>query len=321
LLPDSTSGVPPYQWQITSGPTTRPQQASPVFSGLNSGTYTFLMADACLNSYSHNISIDTLTLPNAITTGSTCEGNNAEFTLPVSPFYNYTWRRPNGSTSTGNILTLNPVTASDLGNYTISLNCTIAGCTNTISRTLALNACHLLPHTLLHFSGQRKNSTIQLNWKTADEINMSYYIVERSADGLVFAPVQQVAAREGASNNYTVTDAHVPAGSVYYRIQSVEKNGTNNYSNIISFNNVNVQPFNVYPSLITGNTSVTVTFPLTSHTASIRVMGVDGKVWRTIPVAAGVTRTSIDVTKLAKGSYFVVFTSNENTVAAQIRKE
>jgi hypothetical protein len=321
LLPDSTRGVPPYQWQITSGPTTRPQQASPVFTGLASGTYTFLMADACANSYSHNITIDTLSLPNVITTGSTCVGNIATFTLPASPFYNYSWQRPNGSTSTGNALTLNPVTVSDIGNYTIAVNCTIAGCTNTTSRTLTLNACQALPQTLLHFSGQRKNGTIQLNWQTADEINMSYYIVERSTDGLVFTPVQQVAAKEGVLNTYTATDARVPAGSVYYRIQSVEKGGTINYSSLISFNNMNAQPFNVFPSLITGNTAVTVTCPVTSHTSFIRVIGVDGRVIQTIPVFAGVTKTSIDVTNLARGSYFVVFTGNENTIATQIWKE
>ena len=321
LLPDSTSGVAPYQWQITSGPTTRPLQSSPVFTNLAAGTYTFLMADACLNSYSHSITIDTLTLANAVTTGGTCVGGNATFTLPASPFYNYSWQRPDGSTSAGNALTLNPVMPSDIGNYTVTLNCTIAGCTNTVSRTLALNACQVLSHTLLHFSGQRKNSTIQLNWRTADEINMSYYVVERSTDGLVFTPVQRVAAKEGELNNYTATDAQVPAGSVYYRIQSVEKNGTINYSSIISFNSTNAQPFTVYPSLISGNTPVTVTCPVTSHTSFIRVVGTDGRVLQTIPVAAGVTKTSIDVTNLARGSYFIVFTGNENTVTTQVWKE
>ncbi|WP_243751647.1 T9SS type A sorting domain-containing protein [Niastella caeni] len=321
LVPDSTRGVAPYQWQILAGPTTRPMQASPVFTGLVGGTYTFLMADACANSYSQSITIDTLRLPNAATTGSTCVGGAATFTLPASPFYNYTWQRPNGSTSTGNTLTLNPVTVSDLGAYTISVNCTIAGCTNTTSRSLMLNPCQALPQTLLHFSGQRKNSTIQLNWQTADEINMSHYIVERSAAGIVFTPVQQVAAKGEVLNSYTATDMHVPGGSVYYRLQSIEKNGTINYSSVISFNNEKARPFNVYPSLITGNTAVTVTCPVTSHTSFIRVVGVDGIVLKTVPVYAGVTKTRIDVTSLAKGSYFVVFTSDNNVITTQIWKE
>ncbi len=321
LLPDSTSGVAPYQFQLISGPTPRPMQASPVFTGMASGTYTFLMADACFNSYSHNITIDTLSLPGVVTSGSTCVGNAAMFTLPASPFYSYSWQRPNGSTTNGNTLSINPVTASDLGAYTISVTSNIAGCINTTSRSITLNPCQVLPQTLLSFNGNLKNSTVQLHWQTADEVNMGYHTVERSADGLVFTPVKQVAAKEGVLNNYTLIDERVPAGSVYYRIHSVEKNGAGSYSKIISFNNAHAQLFNVYPCLITGNTSVTVTCPAAGHTAYIRVIGVDGKVWRSIPVAAGVTQTNVDVSNLAKGSYFVVLTGNEGTMAAQIRKE
>lgn len=321
LLPDSTRGVMPFQYQIINGPTTTSPQASPVFTGLARGTYTFLMADACANSYSRSITIDTLIIPNVATSGSTCAGAVASLSLPSSPFFSYAWQRPNGSTSTGNAVILNPVSASDLGTYTISVTTAVGGCTNTSSKSLTLNACQSLGQTLLHFSGQRKNGNIQLNWQTADEINMSYYIVERSSDGIVFTPVQRVAATGGAQNRYTATDIHVPAGIVYYRLQPVETSGNFSYSSIISFTGANTQPFNVYPSLITGNTPVTVTCPVTNRTSFIRVISVDGKVLQTIAVAAGTTKTSIDVTNLARGSYFVVFTGNDNVVETQVWKE
>jgi len=51
-------------------------------------------------------------------------------------------------------------------------------------------------------------------------------------------------------NTYSGTDMHAPAGIVYYRLQSVENSGASFYSNIISFNNINAQSFNVYPSLV-----------------------------------------------------------------------
>jgi hypothetical protein len=321
LLPDSTSGVSPYQYQIIAGPTTTLLQTSPVFTGLAPGTYTFLMADACSNSYSRSITIDTLTMPNVVTTGSTCVGGAAIFTLPASPFYSYTWLRPNGSTSTGNALTISPVTVSDTGTYKVSVTSTIGGCTNTSSKSYQLSACAVLAETLVRFNGQWKNGNIQLSWQTADEVNMSYYIVERSTDGYVFTPMQQTAAKNGMTNTYTATDMHVPAGDVHYRLQSVEKGGSVNYSNIISFKNTNAQPFSVYPTLITGNTPVTVTCVATSHTTFIRVVGADGKVWQTIPVAAGLTKTSIDLSNLAKGSYFVVFTGNDNVVTTKVWKE
>jgi hypothetical protein len=321
LLPDSTRGVAPYQFQIIAGPATTSPQASPVFPGLATGTYTFLMADACANSYSRSITIDTVAIPNVATAGSTCVGNAATFSLPSSPFFNYSWQHPNGHISTGNTLTLNPVAASDLGTYTISVTSTVGGCTSTNSKSLTLNPCQALAQTLLHFSGQRKNGNIQLNWQTADELNMNYYIVERSTDGIVFTPVQRVAATGRARNMYTATDTHVPAGVIYYRLQTVEHSGLIDFSPIISFSNGNSQPFHVYPSLITGNTPVTVTCPVTSHTSYIRIIGVDGKVWRTILITAGATKTSIDVTNLSKGSYFVVFTGNDKVQATQVWKE
>ena len=321
LLPDSTQGVMPFQYQIINGPATTSLQASPEFTGLARGTYTFLMADACANSYSRNITIDTLIIPNVAASGSTCAGSVASLSLPASPFFSYAWQRPNGSTSTGNALILDPVSASDLGTYTISVTSTVGGCTNTSSKSLTLNACQSLGQTLLHFSGQRKNGNIQLNWQTADEINMSYYIVERSTDGMVFTPVQRVQATGGAENRYTATDMHVPAGNVYYRLQPVEISGNFSYSSVISFTGANSQPFNVYPSLITGNTPVTVTCPVTSRTSFIRVIGVDGKVLQTIAVPAGTTRTRLDVTNLARGSYFVVFSGNDKVVEAEVWRE
>jgi len=94
-----------------------------------------------------------------------------------------------------------------------------------------------------------------------------------------------------------------------------------NYSSVISFKKTNTQLFNVSPTLITGNTPVTVSCTATSHAAFIRVVGADGKVWQTVPVAAGLTNTSIDLTSLPNGSYFIVFSGNDNVVTTKVWKE
>lgn len=321
LLPDSTSGVTPYQFQIISGPTTRPQQSSPVFSGLSSGTYTFQMVDACANSFSQSITVDTLTAPIVATTGSTCAGGAATFTLPASPFYSYSWQLPNGATNTGNSLTVNPIKNSDTGTYKISVTSTIGGCTNTTTETYKLNYCTALPETLLSFNGQLNAGNIKLNWQTADETGISHYTVERSTDGYAFTPVQWVTAVDGLKNSYTATDMHVPEGIVYYRLQMVENSGQVKYSGIISFNKAHTQSFIVYPTLITGNTPVTITSPRTSSNTSVRVIGIDGKVWQTGSIPAGSTNSSIDVANLAIGCYLIVLTNNNNTVTTKIWKQ
>jgi len=321
LLPDSTSGVSPYEYQIIAGPTTTSAQASPVFSDLSAGTYTFQMTDACANSYSRNISIGTLAMPNVSTTGGDCAGGAATFTVPGSPFYNYTWQHPDGTTTTGDTLAFNPITNADTGKYTITLTSTVGGCTSTSSEAVTLGFCTVLADNLLNFSGRQIAGNIQLSWETAGESTVGFFIVGRSTDGITFTPLQQLDAIGGESHTYTTTDKHVPSGVVYYRLQIVGTDGGISYSQIISFNMGNTSSFNVYPRLITGSTPVRCTYPGAANTGCIRLVGIDGRIYRTITVPAGSTAASIDVADLARGNYIVVFSGNDKVVAAQVWKE
>ena len=321
LLPDSASGVQPYQFQITAGPETTAAQSSPVFTGLTAGTYTFLMSDACGNSYSSNISINTLSVPNVATTGINCAGGVATFTLPASPFSSYSWLHPDGTITTGDTLSFNPITSADTGTYTVEVTSTIGGCTSTSSQTITLGFCTVLQETLLQFSGQQKDDNIQLSWQMADQAGINHYIVERSTDGTTFTPAQEVVATNAMQASYTATDTHVPSGVVYYRLQMAGNNGIINYSPIILFNMANNSSFSVAPTLIAGNTPVRCTYPRASNTGFIRLVGVDGRVYRSMTVPAGSTATSIDVTGLAKGDYFVVFAGNDTVAAIQVWKE
>lgn len=321
LLPDSASGVKPYEFQIIAGPETTTAQSSPVFTGLAAGTYTFQMSDVCGNSYSSNITIDTLTVPNVTTTGVNCAGGAATFTLPVSAFSSYSWQHPDGTITTGDTLSFNPITSADTGTYKITATSTIGGCTSTSTQTIDLGFCTVLQEALLHFGGQQENGDIQLSWQMASQAGISYYIVERSTDGVTFTPVQEVMVTNAMQNNYTTVDTHVPTGVVYYRLEMVGNNGIINFSQTISFNMNNTASFSVVPTLITGNTPVRCTYPGASNTGFIRVVGVDGRVYRTITVPAGSTATSIDIAGLASGNYFVVFAGNETVAVIQVWKE
>lgn len=321
LLPDSASGVKPYEFQIIAGPETTTTQSSPVFTGLAAGTYTFQMSDVCGNSYSSNITIDTLTVPNVTTTGVNCAGGAATFTLPVSAFSSYTWQHPDGTITTGDTLSFNPITSADTGTYKITATSTIGGCTSTSTQTIDLGFCTVLQEALLHFDGQQENGDIQLSWQMASQAGISYYIVGRSTDGVTFTPVQEVMVTNAMQNNYTTVDSHVPTGVAYYRLEMVGNNGIINFSPTISFNMNNTASFSVVPTLITGNTPVRCTYPGASNTGFIRVVGVDGRVYRTITVPAGSTATSIDIAGLANGNYFVVFAGNETVAVIQVWKE
>jgi hypothetical protein len=322
LLPDSTAGVTPFQYQITAGPTTTVMQSSPVFQNLQRGTYTMLMADACGNSYSRSFSIDTLLLPNIATIGSTCEGGAATFTLPNWPFYTYMWEKPDGSLSAGNTLHINPVTQADTGLYNITVFSSVGGCSDQTVKQSRLNFCSTfaLPLTLLHFSGKQNGNNIVLTWKTADEINISHFILQRSADGIHFNNVQQVNASGLLVNNYTATDNRPLPGISYYRLQIVNTHGKTEYSKIISFDNKTTGQPNVFPRLISNESTIMVTYDAVSQPAFIQVARMDGRVILTQPVAKNSVQTTIDVSKLVKGNYLVIYVHNNIRNAVQIVK-
>ena len=323
LLPDSASGIQPYEFQITAGPATTSAQSSPVFSDLAAGTYTFQMTDACDNSYSKNISINTLAMPTVSSAAGGCvAGSAATFTLPGSPFYSYTWLHPDGATTTGDTLSYNPITNADTGTYTITLTSSVGGCTSTSSEKVDLGFCTILAENLLNFSGRPVASNIQLSWETSGGSTTGYFIVGRSTDGISFTAIQQLgAAGGGAPHTYTTTDTHVPSGTVYYRLQIVDISGSVSYSQVISFNIGQQQAVNVYPRLITGDAQVTCTYPATDGGAWFRVIGIDGRIWQTVPLAARTTQTTIDVSGLPRGNYFIVFMTPDNEVPMQVWKE
>jgi hypothetical protein len=322
LLPDSNRGVSPYRYGILAGATTTPLQNNNIFSNLTAGGYTFQLADACGNSISNNVLIDTLAVPTVQVVGTACTGTNTTLSLPVNPYYTYSWQRPNGNIVNGNTLALNPLTTNDFGTYLVSVTSNINNCTNTKTHSVVVNNCSVsgvLSMTLLQFNGNRRGKTIVLQWETTDEINTSYFVVERSTDGLHFNAIQQVKVSGESFGNYTATDYQPLPGKLYYRLQMVDIDGQRSYSTVITINNDD-NNITVTPRLITHNGEIKVTHAVTTQPASIQVTGMDGRVWLTQPVASRSQQTTIHTNGLAKGCYLVVYSGNGLRTAVQIVK-
>lgn len=135
---DSTGGVPPYTYEIISGPVVMPPQSSNVFVLPVIGTYTFRMVDACGNSYVSSTSIDTLIFPPVNISTTPCPGSNVLLTPVVSQFYSYQWQLPNGTFYYGDTLHLPNVSAADTGMYIITRYADISGCKDTVQSSIHL---------------------------------------------------------------------------------------------------------------------------------------------------------------------------------------
>jgi hypothetical protein len=108
-----------------------------------------------------------------------------------------------------------------------------------------------LPVTLVNFKGHLAQAYVLLNWQTVSEANTAHFEVERSRDGIRFAPVAVVQAKGNTSEVqlYQARDTNPFNGLSYYRLKMVDADGRFEYSKIISI------------SAYSGNAGNTVLYP------------------------------------------------------------
>ncbi|NJB84473.1 hypothetical protein GGR26_000218 [Lewinella marina] len=118
-----------------------------------------------------------------------------------------------------------------------------------------------LPLTLLSFDATPQGETVELQWSTIDESGTSHFLVERTADGKSFSPVGRVSAAGTSASatelSYQLVDAAPLRGSAFYRLKSVDLDGSFTYSELVEVNRGEDQEplaFAIHPNPSTGST-------------------------------------------------------------------
>ncbi len=105
---------------------------------------------------------------------------------------------------------------------------------------ISMPAVIILPVTYTSFTGKLDDKTVFLDWKTASEINSSYFEVERSFDASTFKTVGLVLDGFAADNGATFykfkdNSAELQGKNyAYYRLKQVDKDGKYNYSTVVA---------------------------------------------------------------------------------------
>jgi len=82
-------------------------------------------------------------------------------------------------------------------------------------------------------------SSIKVEWKVENELNINHYELERSADGRSFSKVNEQAARgtgSGAALVYNWLDTNPLEGDNFYRVRSVGISGDSKLSQVVKVN-------------------------------------------------------------------------------------
>ena len=100
--------------------------------------------------------------------------------------------------------------------------------------TVLAGAPGVLPAELLHFGASAVPEPTLLSWATATESGVRHFAVERSSDGAAWATIGTVAAAGNSAErrDYDYLDPAPPQGRSYYRLVTVDEDGTRAVSEV-----------------------------------------------------------------------------------------
>lgn len=189
--------------------------------------------------------------------------------------------------------------------------------------TFVATSCEIvLPLNLLRFTLTAKGSSNILSWATLNEKNVSYFEVQKSADGRTFSPIGKVlAGKNSIQNEYAFTDANPFAGKNYYRLKITDADGKFIYSAIVTSTNISVSSVVIYPIPVKDRIMIKLNSLATSK-YDIDVIDARGRtVLRTsFIVDAGTSSKEINASALKQGTFFVKIKSDEGSQVIKIVK-
>lgn len=178
----------------------------------------------------------------------------------------------------------------------------------------------VLPVTLKSISASLINNQPQVNWETSNETNFDYFGVEKSLDAKNFAEIAKVASNKASNGSaYQYADISKTLSTQFYRLKMVDNDGTFKYSSVVAVNGKASISLALYPNPVTN--TIILSHPKAIAGAAVKVTSIDGKTLSTQNVQTGATQTSIDATRLIKGSYVVSFVNDGVASTTQLVKQ
>lgn len=184
---------------------------------------------------------------------------------------------------------------------------------SSLGRFTLSSSNNALPVKFIAFTMQCNGNAVVITWKTAQEMNSHYYLVEKSSDGVLWNVLGNVPAAGNAvvENDYVYVDNNAAANG-YYRIAEYDLDGNTTYTSVLKNAGCNSQEaIKIWPNPV----GDVLYINMTVHTASEAVIRFfDGKGALVKQQSAGLIRGSnlvaFDVKGIAAGLYFATITYN-----------
>ena len=180
------------------------------------------------------------------------------------------------------------------------------------------------PVTLLSFNATQNGAVNEISWKTAQELNSQYFAIEHSIDGVHFDQIGRVTAagNSSTSHTYSFDDANPAKGINYYRLRIVDIDNSAKYSLVKTVKNNGVVNFSIYPNPVKSNLQINIEAE-TVDKATISISDVNGRIIYNAfsTLQPGVNIVAVDVSKYARGVYFLKIQMTDRSVMKKFNKE
>ncbi len=168
-----------------------------------------------------------------------------------------------------------------------------------------------VPVELVSFSASVVNTTVNLSWSTATELNNRGFEIERSYNNGNWEVIGFVSGKGTTTNVsiYSYSDNTTLIGKYSYRLKQVDYDGTFSYSNIVDVNIGIPTQFSLsqnYPNPFNPTTSISFTLPK-SEFVTLKVFNLLGQEVRTLVngfMESGSYNQIFDASNLSTGTYF-----------------
>ncbi|MCO6460944.1 MAG: T9SS type A sorting domain-containing protein [Saprospiraceae bacterium] len=168
-----------------------------------------------------------------------------------------------------------------------------------------------LPIALGQFTAEAENcSAVDVKWTTYGENNVERMEVERSYDAKTFIKVGEVSSKGGdvaKAQNYAIKDVKgLVAGKVYYRLKTVDKDGSVSYSRLVSVLIAcdDNPEMDIYPNPAHNMTTVTFAGIKSGEFMEVSLLNARGEEVRELKMDPH-NPNNLDITGLPSGIYFL----------------
>jgi hypothetical protein len=172
-----------------------------------------------------------------------------------------------------------------------------------------------LPATGMQLNAALNGNDVQLNWKTASEINTKEFQIERSSDGVNFSVVGTKAAMGNSvvESNYAHTDFNMQAPVYYYRLRLLDEDGSYKFSNIAVVRKAgSIKGVRVFPNPAVSNMSVEFSNVKGAYLISLYNMGGQEVASQRAVVQYNVQYVNVNRNNLPAGTYIMKIMNTEN---------